>query len=226
MKTKQILFFDFFGTLVEYVRNRDYIAYPETVGFLGSTVEMTTKQFLELWNRAFRETEARHLDLREFRLTAVAQSFEKMLGAKIDIEQLVSIYMQEWGKGISYIPGIPGMLSDLATRYRLAVISNTHYPEIVHRHLELAGIRSFFESVHTSAEFGFRKPSAAIFEHALRTANIGAEGALHIGDSYEDDFLGAQNALIDCVLISDSQRSDVKMQIQSIISLPEVLAEP
>jgi putative hydrolase of the HAD superfamily len=225
MNSKRIILFDFFGTLVGYVRDRNLMQYPETLRFLNNTCEVTQDTFLALWSQAFRETEREYAGFREFKLAAVGNAFERLLGASIDVDRLVSIYMGEWGRGISYIPELPSMLARLAGKYRMAVISNTHYPEIVHKHLELAGIRRFFEAVHTSAEFGLRKPSSAIFEHALNTAKLPAESALHVGDSYEDDFLGAQNASIDCVLIANPPREDVILQVKSIEALPTAINE-
>ena len=40
------------------------------------------------------------------------------------------------------------------------------------------------------------------FRHALRLLDVGFDNALYIGDTYEDDYVGAQSAGIRCVLMT------------------------
>jgi putative hydrolase of the HAD superfamily len=58
------------------------------------------------------------------------------------------------------------------------------------------------DDIVTSAEAGARKPSAAIFKRALTLAGVGADDAIHVGDSIEEDLAGARAAGIEPVLIS------------------------
>jgi putative hydrolase of the HAD superfamily len=53
----------------------------------------------------------------------------------------------------------------------------------------------------TSAEFGAAKPAAAIFTAALELAGATAAAALHVGDSFEEDVIGARGAGIEPLLL-------------------------
>src|SRR3990170_5047274 len=83
---------------------------------------------------------------------------------------------------------------------RLAVISNFVWgaPELIHD-LELA---RHFDAVVISARVGFQKPNPGIFRHALKQMRVAPERALHVGDSYRADVLGARRLGINAVLIA------------------------
>ena len=89
-----------------------------------------------------------------------------------------------------------------AAGVRRAVISNWLWdaPELLHG-LRLA---SRFEALVISARVGYQKPHPAIFRHALEVTGTGAERALHVGDSYRGDVLGARSVGIAPVLIARS----------------------
>ena len=67
--------------------------------------------------------------------------------------------------------------------------------------LERAGLAALVDAVVTSAAVGAAKPAPAIFEHALGLAGVGAERALHVGDSLDEDVRGATACGIGAVLL-------------------------
>jgi putative hydrolase of the HAD superfamily len=73
---------------------------------------------------------------------------------------------------------------------RLCVISNFVWgaPELIHD-LELA---RHFEALVISARVGFQKPNPGIFRHALAQMRVAPEQAMHVGDSYLADVMGAR----------------------------------
>ncbi len=85
----------------------------------------------------------------------------------------------------------------------VGVISNWH--RILHRILEVHGLKTHLDFVLVSAEFGWRKPHRAIFEEGLRLAGTEPEETVHVGDSLVDDVMGAATLGIRPVLIA--QRS-------------------
>jgi putative hydrolase of the HAD superfamily len=94
---------------------------------------------------------------------------------------------------------------------RLCVISNFVWgaPELIHD-LELA---RHFEQLVISARIGFQKPNPGIFQHALEVMKIAPDRALHVGDSYRADVIGARRLGISAVLIARDGR-DAARQIQ------------
>jgi putative hydrolase of the HAD superfamily len=60
--------------------------------------------------------------------------------------------------------------------------------------LEGLGLMPYFRHVVLSAVVGWEKPHRRIFEAALELAGVPAEQALHVGDNYQQDVVGAQQA--------------------------------
>jgi putative hydrolase of the HAD superfamily len=98
-------------------------------------------------------------------------------------------------------PEVPGVLARLrAGGARLAVVSNWYVS--LHDVLERTGLRPLVDAVVISAELGVAKPDPAIFRAALDRLGAGPDGALHVGDSLEDDVAGARAAGLEAVLVA------------------------
>ena len=72
--------------------------------------------------------------------------------------------------------------------------------------------------VVTSYEAGAEKPNPEIFHYAMKLSgqNADASEALHIGNEYEKDFVGAQNAKWSSVLINTESKTDAEHQFKDI----------
>ena len=64
------------------------------------------------------------------------------------------------------------------------------------------GLHHFFDSVITSQEAGVEKPDIAIFEMAMERMGCKAENSVMIGNSFNDDILGAINAGMSAVFLT------------------------
>ncbi len=84
-------------------------------------------------------------------------------------------------------------LDALASRgLRLGVVSN--WDERLEPLLRRLRLASFFELIVVSCDIGFTKPSAVIFEHAVRKLGLPARAILHVGDAQREDAEGARQA--------------------------------
>lgn len=103
--------------------------------------------------------------------------------------------------------------------YRLGVISNaTHdLPEGLAR----LGLAPYFEAVTYSWEIGVEKPDPRIFRTALDRMDVEPRRAVHVGDSYEADVVGAQGVGLTPLLIQRKQDGDTDRLV--LRSLEEVL---
>lgn len=88
------------------------------------------------------------------------------------------------------------VLEYLYAKYPLTIISNG-FTEVQYRKINSSGIGHYFQHVVLSEAAGALKPDKRIFEYALGLNNVEASDAIMIGDSYEADIRGAQNAGID-----------------------------
>lgn len=101
--------------------------------------------------------------------------------------------------------GCEELLGQLKSRGKsLGVISNfdSRLPEV----LEDLGILKFFSTIVVSSRAPAAKPDPAIFHSALRQAGAQNSRTYHIGDDFEDDFLGAQTAGIFALLYDPKNR--------------------
>ena len=203
--------FDFFGTLVAYSESRAEQGYPLTHEVLreaGCTLDYAA--FLAQWDATFVEFDDRsrvHLD--EFSIDEACDAFLRRALPQAPETEVISrfrdAFLKEWSKGVTYIPGVHELLTELAERCTLVLVTNTHHADMVHGHLQAMGIDGLFDTVVTSVEHGKRKPSHCIFDVALQRSRGAPESALYVGDSYEADYLGARGAGLRCLLI-DPQR--------------------
>ena len=81
--------------------------------------------------------------------------------------------------GQRLMPYAREVLEYLRPRYKLYILSNG-FTELQARKMRSAGIDHYFDGVVLSEDIGVNKPNPAIFEHALRVADVSAAEALMI----------------------------------------------
>lgn len=92
-------------------------------------------------------------------------------------------------------PAIGAVLSALAERATLAILSNWPHATAVDRYVEAAGWRDVFDAVVVSQRVGTIKPHPVIFAAARAALGEPAEDAiLHVGDDWAADVVGAKDA--------------------------------
>ena len=90
-------------------------------------------------------------------------------------------------------PEVREVVAELrALGYRLGVISN--HSERLLRFVRHLGLDRDLDPVVFTQEVGAEKPDRRVFEFALRRAGCRPSDAVHVGDSYEADYLGATEA--------------------------------
>jgi len=114
----------------------------------------------------------------------------------------------------------PTLEAARASGRRLVVVSN--WDASLHEVLARLGLAPLLDGIVTSAEVGARKPAAAIFTRALERARVGAADAIHVGDSVEDDVVGARAAGIEPVLVR-RDGSPGPLGVRTITTLSELL---
>jgi putative hydrolase of the HAD superfamily len=161
-------------------------------------------------------------------MTQVVAAFLDRAAVEADpalVDAFARTYVGEWNKGVRYLEDAHDLVRRLAERFGLAIITNTHDPELVPGHLERMGVASLFEAVVTSVELGIRKPGRGIFEHALGRLAAAPERCIYVGDSFEADYVGARSAGIPSLLIDPEATTPANAgdRLQSILDLERVL---
>ena len=172
------ILFDFFGTLVDYSPSRVEQGYHATHELLlNEGVDISYAAFLENWVAVSEALDhwSQSTGL-EYSMEQVAQHFlERVSPQPRSLEFSTRLWMsslQEWSTAIRYIPGVPELMQALSARFRLGVVTNTHYAGHIHDHLRAMGISQHMAVVVTSIEHGRPKPHPSIFMSALDTPRL------------------------------------------------------
>lgn len=190
------IYFDLDHTLWDFDKNS---ALTFEIIFKEEKLEINLTEFMEAYSpindnywKLYREDQITKEDLRTGRLK---DCFEVL---KIKISPLILENLSN--KYIKFLPGFNNLLEDtqdileyLYPKYSLHIITNG-FNEVQHRKLNGSNISSFFKTVTTSEETGVKKPHVQIFIQALKKSNALSENCLMIGDNFEADIVGAQNA--------------------------------
>ncbi|MDG6108448.1 HAD family hydrolase [Dactylosporangium aurantiacum] len=225
------ILFDFFGTLVDYDARRTAQGYPRTYAALtrlGAGVSYA--QFLEGWDRTFAGFDAgSEAEDREFSMTQVGTAYlAEVLGRRPgagEVDAFIGGYLAEWNAGVSYPEGVVSLVRSLSRVYRLAVVTNTHQPDLVPGHLAAMGILDVMDAVVTSVEVGRRKPHPAVYAATVERLGIEPGAAVFVGDTYAADFAGPERFGMTAYLIDPAGRADVPgdRRLRSVLDLPGVL---
>ncbi|MDP3920294.1 MAG: HAD-IA family hydrolase [Candidatus Omnitrophota bacterium] len=121
------------------------------------------------------------------------------------------------------------VLADLKRRgKRLGIVSN--WDSRLFGLCKGLGVDGHFDFIIASAVFGASKPNPKIFEEAVKLSGVSPEHAVHVGDSYQDDVVGARRAGIGAVLIDRSDagrhdRQEVSRDVPLIHDLRQLIAQ-
>jgi putative hydrolase of the HAD superfamily len=105
---------------------------------------------------------------------------------------------------------------------RLVVVSN--WDCSLSQWLAPAGLLDLVDGVVSSGAVGAAKPDAAIFLRGLELAGVGAERAVHVGDSLRNDVEGARGLGIRAILLDRARRAPPGVEVAaSLAELPSLV---
>jgi FMN phosphatase YigB (HAD superfamily) len=93
-------------------------------------------------------------------------------------------------------------LGRISERYPLALVSNFDHGPTAREIVERDGVAGYFDPIVISDDHGWRKPHPSIFSDTLATLGVAADEALYVGDSAEDDVVGAKGAGLDIAWVN------------------------
>jgi HAD superfamily hydrolase (TIGR01509 family) len=211
----EVVTFDFGNTLVPVTRAGLHRVVETLAGTAGERLgPWPPGAFLAAWReereRQFREEipRFREVDLSERLVRVLARlrgmrppapdvPWDQHAAARLsdpgEVAWAVEIYSGAFLAAMPPMPGAGDVLAALATRRRLAVLSNWPLAVTVDRYIEAAGWASLFEAVVVSQRVGAIKPHPAIFAAARTALGDPDPGAiLHVGDDWAADVEGAR----------------------------------
>ncbi len=135
---------------------------------------------------------------------------------------LNEVYLRHRFEDIELFKDVLPTLNALRSRYTLGLLSNgISYPE-------RCGLKGIFQFVVLSQDYGVAKPDSRLFQIALEKARCSKQEFLHVGDSLENDVIGAMKAGIRYVWLNRKQMKPnpeitVEHRIVSLLELHKIL---
>ena len=226
------VFFDFFATLIfwtqplritlrkiadRYQLRLDWSVYDEARAILTEAYEASKP------TDNIRDTIFRQLD-------ACCVFLEKM-GVREHVEQIAWEVLQyehalfSRNNATLYGDVLPTLDRLQQMNLKMGIISNWDTP--LHAMVEELGLAPYFEIIVASHDQRVQsaKPDTAIFEYALNAVGVPAKEAIHVGDSFEADIMGAYAAGLRAVLLDrdETQTGQWRETIQTLHALPDLL---
>jgi putative hydrolase of the HAD superfamily len=133
--------------------------------------------------------------------------------------------MYAWPR-VAALPGVVETLEGLRRRWRLALATNAVDSDRaeIWRALKRVGLDACLEQVYCFQEVGFKKPSEAFFAHILADLDLAPGRVVMVGDDFENDVLGANQAGLFGVWLNDQgekrRESDMHTTIHIFMELP------
>jgi HAD superfamily hydrolase (TIGR01549 family) len=225
------IFFDWFNTLAHYYPPREELE-SQALKELGFDVSPKSISYgLYLGDKHMYEENAR-LPIRlrsQEEQTKLYAEFHRIIlketGINATDDQVMKLLarMFQLNAAMKFVlfDDVRDTLKDLKTRgLKLGLLTNLQ-SEVNSMCREL-GIAEYLDFTVTSAEVGADKPQPPIFLKALQLAHVNAAEAIHVGDQYQNDVLGARRAGISPILLD---RADYYAEITDCLrirSLTEV----
>jgi putative hydrolase of the HAD superfamily len=142
-----------------------------------------------------------------------------------DVDKMFPHCFSEYARG-AYWRLYPEVLQTLTALgslgFRLVALSN--WDRRLLQTLKDLRLDPFFEKIYISTLIGYAKPDPGAFRYAAQDLNVPPQQILHIGDSWEEDILGAQRAGIRPVYLDRTGKNKAShAQTPIITSLDELL---
>ncbi len=122
-----------------------------------------------------------------------------------------------------FLPCVEGVLKSLSDQYKVALLSNTmsDQPRVL---LTENGFDKYFDLIICSRDLGLRKPNPKIFKYVLEKLEVKPSEAVHVGDSVDEDMIGARDSDVVGIWIKTSDQPLWNgYAISSICELPDFL---
>jgi putative hydrolase of the HAD superfamily len=226
-KHKKHLFFDLDHTLWDFDKNS---AFAFDAIFKERGFAISLQDFLNIYIprnqhywKLYQVNQISHDDLRYFRLKDVFDALQFEVSDAI-IHQLSEDYINYLPEYNHLFDGAIEILDYLKPNYKLHIITNG-FASVQTKKLNNSNIGHYFNTITNSEMAGVKKPHPTIFDFALSLANASKEECLMIGDSYEADIIGAQEAGIEAIFFNEQnvEVDNSVLQINHLLDLKNIL---
>lgn len=220
---KKAIFFDLDHTLWDFEKNSalafEYILAKNNIAVdVAKFIALHVPINANYW-KLFRDGHITQQQLRYGRLKDVFDALQYDVS-----DEVISVLSEEY---VATLPvnnhlfeGAIELLEYLKPNYSLHIITNGFHT-VQEGKIKNANLGQYFETITNSEMAGCKKPNPAIFEFALKAANVEKGDSIMIGDCIEADVQGALDYGIDAIYFNE-HRLDAHPSIKQVNHLLEL----
>jgi HAD superfamily hydrolase (TIGR01662 family) len=138
------------------------------------------------------------------------------------------IFWQKAYRNWTLRDGANECLQDLRSmNISMAIVSNHNNHRALLSILNELNIRDYFKTIIVSEKIGVRKPNREIFLRCLSKMKVSAKQAVFVGDSMENDIIGANVIGMKTIWIQESMNSKppADFVVSELRQIPDIIAE-
>ncbi len=184
---------------------------------------LSIDKMIEIRNRVAEELKGKTTNLEAIRLEAFRQTLID-IGKPDDTlaSHLNEVYLKHRFEDIKLYEDVLPVLHEFRRKYTIGLLSNGNsYPE-------RCGLEGIFQFIVFSQDYEVEKPDPEIYRISLKKAGCSKGELLNVGDSLENDVIGAKNAGIKSIWLNRNQNkinpeTVIEYEIQSLMELLDIL---
>ena len=222
------LLFDADNTLLDFSKAARDALWSTYADFGVSCTEKVYRRYKEINHRVWVEFEEGKISAEKLRLKRFELLFRSLEQHDLPVPTFSKQYLQNLIRVSEVYDGVPGLLQELASKYRLSIVTNG-LKEVQRPRFGRLKITSYFESIVVSDEIGVAKPHADFFEYVRNSIPDPPEksATLVIGDNLNSDIRGGHNFGIHTCWVSHGRKNDTNVtpsyQIKSVHEIKRLL---
>ena len=159
----------------------------------GVDFELFRPVYLRHSDRLWELYEQGRATVEEVRFGRFRDALGELGAAMPGLDEETERYLVEYGSRPRLLPGAREALLRLHGRVPMALLTNG-FADTQRAKIEVGDLGAFFDMIAISAEVGAHKPRPELFHHALRGLCVAPAAAIHVGDSWPADVVGAAGA--------------------------------
>jgi HAD superfamily hydrolase (TIGR01509 family) len=163
-------------------------------------------------------------------LDELLRSKDRMIPEDVLRAAMRAMYAVTQANWLPEADAIPTLQALRARGVGIGLISNAADDENTQVLIDKGGFRPYLDYIISSAAFGKRKPHIGIFQAALAHFHVSPEKAVMIGDTYEADIIGGEQAGMNTIWITrrvrkalDDPRPRADALITTLAEIPPLL---
>jgi putative hydrolase of the HAD superfamily len=184
---------------------------------------LSIETLIAIRDQVAEEQKDRGLTHEAIRLEAFKRTLQFIKSPDDDLAvHLHALYLKHRFEDILLFDDVLPTLDALQGHYMMGVLSNGNtYPE-------RCGLAGYFQFVVLAQDYGIRKPDPRLFEIAIERAGCTKRQLLHVGDSCQNDIIGAKRTGVRSVWLNrqgtnNEAEHQPDFEISSLTELTEVL---